>query len=129
MPDNDTKTKITDLVISQTIGKNIPTLLLSEISGTKLVKNIISALLKKPYDESTFTSEDWDKLSEIMLKLSNIPLMIKEIKDKKLSLKQAEDFFNNITKSNGLVIVNCSKSDYSKFLEIKNISCKIVNIS
>lgn len=129
MPDNNTKDRITELVISQTVKKNIPTLLLlSEISGTELVKTVISILLKKPYDEDLFTSQDWDKLSDIMLKLSEIPLVIKEITDIKLSVKQAEDFFSNITKSNGLVIINCSETDYPDFLGIKNISCRMVNI-
>lgn len=130
MPDNSTKDRITELVISQTVKKNIPTLLLlSEISGSELVKTVISILLKKPYDEDLFTSQDWDKLSDIMLKLSEIPLVIKEITDIKLSVKQAEDFFSNITKSNGLVIVNCNTTDYPDFLGIKNISCKMLQIN
>lgn len=130
MPDNSAKDRITELVISQTIKKNIPTLLLlSEISGTELVKTVISILLKKPYDEDLFTSQDWDKLSDIMLKLSEIPLVIKEITDIKLSVKQAEDFFSNITKSNGLVIINCSETDYPNFSGIKNISCKMLQIN
>lgn len=130
MPDNNTKDRITELVISQTVKKNIPTLLLlSEISGTELVKTVISILLKKPYDEELFTSQDWDKLSDIMLKLSEIPLVIKEITDIKLSVKQAEDFFSNITKSNGLVIINCSETDYPNFSGIKNISCKMLQIN
>ena len=130
MPDNSAKDRITELVISQTVKKNIPTLLLlSEISGTELVKTVISILLKKPYDEDLFTSQDWDKLSDIMLKLSEIPLVIKEITDIKLSVKQAEDFFSNITKSNGLVIINCSETDYPNFSVIKNISCKMLQIN
>ena len=72
--------KLVESVILNTVEKNIPTIVfLSKIDEVDFIKSVISALLKKEYDENKFTPEDWNELADIMLKLGNIPLVIKMI--------------------------------------------------
>lgn len=98
--------KLVDLVILNTVEKNIPTLvLLSEIDEADFMKSVISAILQKEYNENEFTPEDWNELADVMLRLGNIPLVIRIIDSVEKTLKQIKDFSAELNDNKGYVII------------------------
>ena len=78
MTENSLIIEITDIIIEQTVNKNIPTVVFMSIKREDLVKNLFWTLKSGNKDESTFTQDDWNQVAEIMKQLSDIPLLLKE---------------------------------------------------
>lgn len=72
MADNGLISKITDIVIQQTVNQKIPTVIfLSDIDKGSLLKNVISKLYGS--DENIFADYSftpWEKVAEIMKNLA-----------------------------------------------------------
>lgn len=120
-------TKITDIVIQQTIGQKIPTVIfLSDIDKGSLVKNIIWSLKGGTQDEDKFLSDDWEKVAEIMQNLAEVPLLLKETSDINEIKVETENFIKEINKGKGVVIINAKGAQTNQFLSKDNISVIIV---
>ena len=129
MTDNNIITQITDIVIQQTIKKKIPTVVfLSSIDKGSLVRNIIWSIKDGNKNENTFTSDDWEKIAEIIQKLAEIPLLLKETSDINEIKKDTENFIAEMNNRKGLVIINLEeKISETEFTTDKNISIIGVN--
>ena len=120
-------TKITDIVIQQTIGQKIPTVIfLSDIDKGSLVKNIIWSIKGGTQDEDKFLSDDWEKVAEIMQNLAEIPLLLKETSDINEIKVETENFIKEINKGMGIVIINADGFQTNQFLSKDNITVIIV---
>ena len=120
-------TKITDIVIQQTIGQKIPTVLfLSDIDKGSLVKNIIWSIKGGTQEEDKFLSDDWQKVAEIMQTLAEVPLLLKETSDINEIKVETENFIKEINKGKGVVIINAEGAQTNQFLSKDNISVIIV---
>ena len=129
MADNNIITKITDIVIQQTIKQKIPTVVfLSNIDKGSLVRNIIWSIKDGNKNENTFTSDDWERIAEIMQKLAEIPLLLKETSDINVIRNDTENFIAEMDNRKGLVIINLEeKISETEFTTDKNISIIGVN--
>ena len=127
MADNNLITKITDIIIEQTVNKKIPTVVFMAIKKEDLVKNLFWTLKEGNKNESTFTQEDWKQVAKIMQQLSNIPLLLKETIDVNYIKTETQSFITGMDGRNGLVIIN-SKENISatEFTTGKNISIIIL---
>ena len=128
MADNDLITKITEIIIDKTVNQKIPTLVFMLVKREELVRNLFWSLKSGNKDESTFTQEDWMEVSEIMEKLSGIPLLLKETADIDYIRSGTETFINGMDGRKGLIIIN-SKENISEqdFIADKgNISIMIL---
>ena len=120
-------TKITDIVIQQTIGQKIPTVIfLSDIDKGSLVKNIIWSIKGGTQDEDKFLSDDWQRVAEIMQTLAEVPLLLKETSDINEIKVETENFIKEINKGKGVVIINAKGAQTNQFLSKDNISVIIV---
>ncbi len=120
-------TKITDIVIQQTIGQKIPTVIfLSDIDKGSLVKNIIWSIKGGTQEEDKFLSDDWQKVAEIMQTLAEVPLLLKETSDINEIKVETENFIKEINKGKGVVIINAKGVQTNQFLSKDNISVIIV---
>lgn len=118
---------IVDIILNKTIKENIPTVVfLSNIKETDIVKRLFSIKTQKEYKEEKFTPYDWSKLADTMLKLANIPLVIKQIDSVKNTFNKIYDFNAELKKSIGLVIIECGEYDFSKIENTKNIVVNII---
>ena len=118
--------KLVKSVILNTVEKNIPTLvLLSEIDEADFMKSVISAILQKEYNENEFTPEDWNELADVMLRLGNIPLVIRIIDSVEKTLKQIKDFSTELNDNNGYVIIEYKNVDLNN-LALLNIVVEII---
>ena len=124
MPDKPLITKITDLVIQQTIRQRIPTIVfLSDITSSELIKNIISRLCGSKNDIFGDTlSTPWAKVADIMEELAEIPLLVREISDTDKMHTDAEGFIGEMKKNKGLVIINSEHVQGKQFTTKENIS-------
>lgn len=128
MPDKDLITRITDIIINKTVNKKIPTIVFMSIKREKLVRNLFWTLKHGNKDESTFTEEDWREVSEIMEKLSDIPLLIKETTDADYIRNGTETFITGMEGRKGLVIINSKENIFEKdFTTGGNISIIVIN--
>ena len=125
MADNNLVSKITDIIIQQTVNQKIPTLvILSGINKGDLVKNIIQTLKGGNSDENTFSSDEWEVVAEIMQRLAEIPLLLKESTDINVIQTETEEFIINLGKTEGLIIICCNKDTITRtqFTKKENIS-------
>lgn len=125
MADNNLVSKITDIIIQQTVNQKIPTLvILSGINKGDLVKNIIQTLKGGNSDENTFSSDEWEVVAEIMQRLAEIPLLLKESTDINEIQTETEEFIINLGKTEGLIIICCNKDTFTRtqFTKKENIS-------
>ena len=106
MTENSLIIEITDIIIEQTVNKNIPTVVFMSIKKEDLVKNLFGALKSGNKDESTFTPDDWNQVAEIMQQLSNIPLLLKETIDINYIKTETQTFIAGMEGKKGLVIIN-----------------------
>ena len=108
MADNGLISKITDMVIQQTVNQKIPTVIfLSDIDKGSLLKNVISKLYGS--DENIFADYSftpWEKIAEIMRNLAEIPLLLKETSDISEIKTETENFIANMAEKRGLIIIN-----------------------
>ena len=108
MADNCLISKITDMVIQQTVNQKIPTVIfLSDIDKGSLLKNVISKLYGS--DENIFADYSftpWEKIAEIMRNLAEIPLLLKETSDISEIKTETENFIANMAEKRGLIIIN-----------------------
>ena len=127
MTENSLIIEITDIIIEQTVNKNIPTVVFMSIKREDLVKNLFWTLKSGNKDESTFTQEDWREVAEIMKQLSGIPLLLKETDEIDDIKKETETFITGMDGRNGLVIIN-SKENISatEFTTSEKISIMII---
>ena len=130
MADNNILKQITDVVIQQTVNKKIPTVvfLSEDLSKEDLIKNVIKILKGGIYDENAFSSEDWQLISDIMLKLAEIPLLLKETSDIKDIQSETENFIKSLDKNKGLVIIDSKDDIFTSvpFTKKENISIIIL---
>ena len=127
MTENSLIIEITDIIIEQTVNKNIPTVVFMSIKREDLVKNLFWTLKSGNKDESTFTQDDWNQVAEIMQQLSNIPLLLKETIDVNYIKTETQTFITGMDGRNGLVIIN-SKENISatEFTTSEKISIMII---
>ena len=119
--------KITDLILENTIEKNIPTVVfISRIEETDLIIKLISIKTQKEYDEANLTPDDWAVLADTMLMLANIPLILRHINSVEDTINKITDFCAEMGENKGLVVVDCDKNDFPKIENIKNIIIEVV---
>lgn len=106
MTEDSLITKITDIIIEQTVNKKIPTVVFMSIKKEDLVKNIFWTLKSGNKNESTFSQDDWNQVAEIMQKLSGIPLLLKETTDVNYIKTETQTFIAGMEGKKGLVIIN-----------------------
>ena len=128
MADNGLISKITDIVIQQTVNQKIPTVIfLSDIDKGSLLKNVISKLYGS--DENIFADYSftpWEKVAEIMRNLAEIPLLLKETSDINEIKAVTENFIKEINKVKGAVIINVKGIQVKDFTTRENISIIIL---
>ena len=123
MTENSLIIEITDIIIEQTVNKNIPTVVFMSIKREDLVKNLFWTLKSGNKDENTFTEEDWNQVAGIMKQLSDIPLLLKETGEVNDIKKETETFITGMDGRKGLVIINSDKKTLdNKFTTSENIS-------
>ena len=128
MADNNLITKITDIIIEQTVNKNIPTVVFMSIKREDLVKNLFWTLKSGNKDESTFTQDDWNQVAGIMKQLSDIPLLLKETTDVNYIKTETQTFITGMDGRKGLVIIDSKENISDKdFTKKDNISVTIIN--
>ena len=106
MTEDSLITKITDIIIEQTVNKKIPTVVFMSIKKEDLVKNIFRTLKSGNKDENSFTQDDWNQVAEIMKQLSDIPLLLKETTDVNYIKTETQTFIAGMEGKKGLVIIN-----------------------
>jgi len=126
MTDINSIAAITDIIILNTVNQNIPTVVfLSEPLKGDLIRNIIQKIkfsddkIPQP-DENDYTQEEWKEISDIMLKLTAIPLIIKETADVDEIQQETENFVNELNNGKGLVIITCPESADNKKIRPDN---------
>ena len=129
MADNGLISKITDIVIQQTVNQKIPTVIfLSDIDKGSLLKNVISKLYGS--DENIFADYSftpWEKVAEIMRNLAEIPLLLKETFDIKEIKTGTKNFIAGMEGEKGLVIINSKeKISATDFTTDENIIIMII---
>ena len=98
------------------------------IKREDLVKNLFLTLKSGNKDESTFTQEDWNEVAEIMGKLSNIPLLLKETTDVNYIKTETQTFITGMEGRKGLVIIDSKEKISEKdFTKRDNISVIVIN--
>ena len=123
MTKDSSLTKITEIIVNETVNKKIPTVVFMAIKKEDLVKNLFWTLKYGNKDENTFTEEDWKQVAEIMKQLSDIPLLLKETSEVNDIEKETETFITGMEGRKGLVIINSDKKTLdNKFTTSENIS-------
>ena len=127
MTKNSSLTKITEIIVNETVNKKIPTVVFMSIKTEDLVKNLFLTLKSGNKDERSFSQEDWNQVAEIMQKLSGIPLLLKETTDVNYIKTETQTFITGMEGRNGLVIIN-SKENISAtdFITSEKISIMII---
>ena len=126
MTKDSSLTKITEIIVNETVNKKIPTVVFMSIKTEDLVKNLFLTLKSGNKDENTFTEEDWNQIAEIMKQLSDIPLLLKETADLNEIKTETENFIREINKGNGSVIINAKGIQVKDFTMKENISIIVV---
>ena len=116
MTKDSSLTKITNIIVNETVNKKIPTVVFMYEKKEELVKNLFWTLKSGNKDENTFTQEDWREVSEIMKKLSDIPLLLKETIEIDDIKKETETFIIGMDGRKGLVIIHTNEniSDFTE---------------
>ena len=128
MTENSLITKITDIIIKETVKQKIPTVVFMSVKREDLVKNLFWTLKSGNKDESTFTEEDWKQVAEIMKQLSDIPLLLKETADVNYIKTETQTFITGMDGRKGLVIIHSKENISEKDFSIKdNISVIVIN--
>ena len=123
MADINPVSEITNIIIQNTVNKKIPTLvIISGIDKGELIKNIIWTIKGGSYDEHELTADEWSVVAEIMQKLAEIPLLVKETTDTKEAKSETEIFIKEINKGNGIVIIKTGNITEKDFTIKENIS-------
>ena len=127
MTKNSSLTKITEIIVNETVNKKIPTVVFMSIKTEDLVKNLFLTLKSGNKDERSFSQEDWNQVAEIMQKLSGIPLLLKETADVNYIKTETQTFITGMEGRKGLVIIH-SKENISEqeFINHKDNVCIII---
>jgi len=121
-------TKITKIIVNETVNKKIPTVVFMAIKKEDLVKNLFWTLKSGNKDERSFSQEDWNQVAEIMQKLSGIPLLLKETTDVNYIKSETQTFITGMEGRKGLVIINSKENISDKdFTRKDNISVIVIN--
>ena len=127
MANNDIITKITDIIIKETVDKKIPTIIiLSEIERDDLIKSLFWTIKTGNKNEESFTADDWKEVAEIMRKLSEIPLLIKNNYEIDNLKGDIEYFIREIGSRKGIVVINSDKIKEKDFTTTENISIIVI---
>ena len=127
MTDNNIITKITDIIIKETVDKKIPTIIiLSEIERDDLVKSLFWTIKTDNKNEESFTADDWKEVTEIMRKLSGIPLLIKNDYEIDNLKEDIEYFIREMGSRKGIVVINSDKIKENDFTTTENISIIVI---
>ena len=129
MTKNSSLTKITEIIVNETVNKKIPTVVFMSIKTEDLVKNLFLTLKSGNKDERSFSQEDWNQVAEIMQKLSGIPLLLKETADVNYIKTETQTFITGMEGRKGLVIINLKEnmSEQDFIIDKENISIMIIN--
>ena len=123
MTKDSSLTKITEIIVNETVNKKIPTVVFMSIKKEDLVKNLFLTLKSGNKDERSFSQEDWNQVAEIMQKLSGIPLLLKETTDVNYIKTETQTFITGMEGRKGLVIINSKENISDKdFTTTENIS-------
>ena len=131
MTENNLITKITDIIIEQTVNKKIPTVVFMSVKKEDLVKNLFWTLKSGNKDESKFTSDDWKQVADIMEQLSRIPLLLKETDDVNYIKTETQTFISGMEERKGLVIIDSKENiftpdKFTPFTEKENVSIMVI---
>ena len=129
MTKDSSLTKITEIIVNETVNKKIPTVVFMSIKTEDLVKNLFLTLKSGNKDERSFSQEDWNQVAEIMQKLSGIPLLLKETADVNYIKTETQTFITGMDGRKGLVIINSKEniSEQNFIIDKENISIMIIN--
>ena len=128
MTEDSSLTKITEIIVNETVNKKIPTVVFMSVKKEDLVKNLFWTLKYGNKDENTFTEEDWKQVAEIMKQLSDIPLLLKETHEVDDIKKETETFITGMDGRKGLVIISSKEKISEKdFIQKDNISVIVIN--
>jgi replicative DNA helicase len=129
MTKDSSLTKITEIIVNETVNKKIPTVVFMSIKTEDLVKNLFLTLKSGNKDERSFSQEDWNQVAEIMQKLSGIPLLLKETADVNYIKTETQTFITGMEGRKGLVIINLKEniSEQNFIIDKENISIMIIN--
>jgi len=126
MTKDSSLTKITEIIVNETVNKKIPTVVFMSVKKEDLVKNLFLTLKSGNKDERSFSQEDWNQVAEIMQTLAEVPLLLKETSDLNEIKKETENFIKEINKSKGAVIINAKGIQVEDFTTKENISIIVV---
>ena len=127
MTKDSSLTKITEIIVNETVNKKIPTVVFMAIKKEDLVKNLFLTLKSGNKDESTFSQEDWNQVAEIMQKLSGIPLLLKETTDVNYIKSETQTFITGMDGRKGLVIIDSEENiSATEFTTEENIFIMIL---
>ena len=129
MTKDSSLTKITEIIVNETVNKKIPTVVFMSVKKEDLVKNLFLTLKSGNKDERSFSQEDWNQVAEIMQKLSGIPLLLKETTDVNYIKTETQTFITGMEGRKGLVIIYSkgSISEQDFITDKENISVMIIN--
>ena len=129
MTKDSSLTKITEIIVNETVNKKIPTVVFMSVKKEDLVKNLFLTLKSGNKDERSFSQEDWNQVAEIMQKLSGIPLLLKETADVNYIKTETQTFITGMEGRKGLVIINSKEniSEQNFITNKENISVMIIN--
>ena len=129
MTKDSSLTKITEIIVNETVNKKIPTVVFMSVKKEDLVKNLFLTLKSGNKDERSFSQEDWNQVAEIMQKLSGIPLLLKETADVNYIKTETQTFITGMEGRKGLVIINLKEnmSEQDFIIDKENISIMIIN--
>ena len=129
MTKDSSLTKITEIIVNETVNKKIPTVVFMSVKKEDLVKNLFLTLKSGNKDERSFSQEDWNQVAEIMQKLSGIPLLLKETTDVNYIKTETQTFITGMDGRKGLVIINLKEniSEQNFIIDKENISIMIIN--
>ena len=128
MAKDSSLTKITEIIVNETVNKKIPTVVFMSIKKADLVKNLFWTLKCGNKDENTFTEKDWNQVAGIMKQLSDIPLLLKETADANYIKTETQTFITGMDGRKGLVIINSKEKISEKdFTKRDNISVIVIN--
>jgi hypothetical protein len=119
--------KITDIIIEQTVNKKIPTVVfVSEDDFDELTKSVISRLCGSDDVFLNPSMTPWAKVAEIMKELAKIPLIVSESNDIDTIKCAIERFIKELNDEKALVIINSGNVTINDFTTGENISIIIL---
>jgi len=122
----DVLSKITDLVINNTIKNHIPTVIvISNIEKEDLIKNFICKIRGCEYDETVFTPDDWIEVARLTQELAKIPVHIEKTEKVCDAENKISEFIKELDGNKGIVIINSGKIKCN-FAKPENINITFV---